>query len=307
MAMEQVRYRGLGYVALNVSDIQKSREFYTDMVGLEEVGEREGQVFLRCSDSHHDIILCPAGPLTPGLKRIGWEMESVTALAAVAEELQRAGVKTTPVSDAEAARLGLRAAIRAVDPVTGATHEFYAHMDFGKEPYLPSHTRLEGMGHVVLATPDFAASERFYCDVMNFRISDRIGNAVVHMRCFPNPLHHTFGIGAAAAAQLHHLTFMVNHIDDIGRANKRMADHNVPVVYGPGRHPQSGSFFFYFLDPDGFTLEYSQGMEHFSERDPRPPRQFDLHVDSMDYWGNMPKPGFAKCGAIEKVAETGPA
>jgi len=301
--MEQVRYRGLGYVALNVSDIDKSRAFYTDIVGLENVGESEGQVFLRCSDTHHDIILCPAGSVTPGLKRVGWEMESLDAVVAVGEDLRCAGIKTTPVSDTEAARLGIRDALRAVDPITGAMHEFYAHMDFGKDAFRPKHTNLEGMGHVVLATPDLPASERFYCDVMNFRISDRIGNAVIHMRCFPNPLHHSFGIGAASAAQLHHLTFMVAHVDDIGRANKRMADHQVPIVYGPGRHPQSGSFFFYFLDPDGFTLEYSQGMELFSERDPRPPRQFDLHVDSMDYWGNLPKPGFAKQGAIQRSEE----
>lgn len=50
------------------------------------------------------------------------------------------------------------------------------------------------------------------------------------------------------------------------------------------------------------TLEYGQGMEEFSERDPRPPRTFDLHVDSMDYWGNLPNPGFAQIGAIEQPA-----
>ena len=303
MAIEQVRYRGLGYVALSASDIERSRAFYTDMVGLQEVDEVDGQVFLRCSDSHHDIILCPAGSREPGLKRIGWEMESAKALAAVAEELEQAGVKVVPVSADEASVLGIRDAVRGVNPTTGTMHEFYAHMDFGKEPFRPTHTNLEGMGHVVLATADMPASERFYCETLNFRISDRIGDIVSHMRCFPNRLHHTFGIGAASQPQLHHLTFMVNHVDDIGRANKRMADHQVPIVYGPGRHPQSGSFFFYFLDPDGVTLEYSQGMEEFSERDPRPPRVFDLHVNSMDYWGNLPKSGFAKRGSIEVAHE----
>ncbi|CAN5407316.1 VOC family protein [soil metagenome] len=303
MAIEQVRYKRLGYVALNVSDLEKSRAFYVDMVGLEDMGQIDGDIFLRCSHSHHDIILCAAGSQKPGLKRVGWQMESAEAIDAVADSLERAGLDISPVPAEETARLGIGPAIRSIDPVTGAMNEFFAHMDFARDEFTHGHTRLEGLGHVVLATPDLPASERFYCDTLNFRISDRISDRVLHMRCFPNPLHHSFGLGAAPSAQLHHLTFMVHHVDDIGCAQKRMTDHQVPIVYGPGRHPQSGSFFFYFLDPDGLTLEYSQGMEEFSERDPRPPRNFDLQVESIDYWGNRPKPGFAKCGEIETVEE----
>ena len=72
----------------------------------------------------------------------------------------------------------------------------------------------------------------------------------------------------------------------------------VPVVYGPGRHPQSGSVFFYFLDPDGLTIEYSQGMEEFPEDNPREPRRFALEGGSFDYWEGKPKPGFTEVGAV---------
>ena len=60
---------------------------------------------------------------------------------------------------------------------------------------------------------------------------------------------------------------MVSEIDDIGRAISRFSRNNVRVVYGPGRHPPSGSVFLYFLEPDGITLEYSYGMEEFPEED----------------------------------------
>jgi 2,3-dihydroxy-p-cumate/2,3-dihydroxybenzoate 3,4-dioxygenase len=48
----------------------------------------------------------------------------------------------------------------------------------------------------------------------------------------------------------------------------RMKKKQVPIVFGPGRHPPSGSVFLYFLEPDGMTLEYSFGMEEFPEREP---------------------------------------
>ena len=54
---------------------------------------------------------------------------------------------------------------------------------------------------------------------------------------------------------------MVTDIDDIGKAVYRARKLDAPIVFGPGRHPPSESSFFYFLDPDGMTLEYSFGME----------------------------------------------
>ena len=65
-------------------------------------------------------------------------------------------------------------------------------------------------------------------------------------------------------ALLDHLVVVVrdrprHHLRD------RLRKAEVPIVYGPGRHPPSGSFFLYFLDPDGMTLEYSHGMEEFPE------------------------------------------
>lgn len=297
MSNDRIRYKRLGYVVLNVSDIARSRQFYEDLVGLKFVEQSaKGDIFLRCSDLHHDIILT-ASP-RPGVRRIGWQMESADALAALRESLNAAGVATTDVSDAEARELGTDGGFRAIDPTIGAEHEFYCRMAFADSPYEATHTGIDCLGHIVLGTPELAASEKFYREVMNFRESDRIADAVVHMRCFPNPLHHSFGLGAGNAPTMNHLTFNVKHIDDIGRAGPRMAAAGVPVVYGPGRHPQSGSVFFYFLDPDGLTIEYSQGMEKFPENNPRPPRRFPICVESFDLWGAEPKPGFTAVGAV---------
>ncbi|PAL24239.1 VOC family protein [Sphingopyxis sp. GW247-27LB] len=297
MSESDIRYKRLGYVWLNVTDLDRSRRFYTEIVGLALVGEDDGHVFLRCSDRHHDIIL--SQHREAGLKEIGWQMENARALEALRERFGADGIRTVSLSPSECETMRTDDGFWMTEGHTGARMRFYCHMEAAGGSFRPSHTRIARLGHVVLASPDMAATEKFFSDTMNFRVSDRIEGAVVHMRCFPNPLHHSFGIGAATHAQLHHVNFMVTDADDIGEADARMKQHDVPIVYGPGVHPQSGSMFFYYLDPDGLTLEYSFGMEEFPESQPRDPRLFPLTVESMDEWGAMPHPRFAKVGVIE--------
>ena len=74
--------------------------------------------------------------------------------------------------------------------------------------------------------------------------------------------------------------------EGIGRALNRFKRNNVQIVYGPGRHPPSGSIFLHFLDPDEITLEYSFGMEEFPEADAREPRVLLPVPESIDTWGS---------------------
>ena len=300
MAVSDIRYKRLGYIALTVTDPDRSKSFYRDMVGVDAETASDGEtVFLRCSDRHHDLVLTRGAE--PALKRIGWEMESPAALAAARQHLEELGIRTVPVGNDEAQMLGITEAFRASEPTTGATFEFYASMDPAAEPFVPRHTHVARLGHVVLGSPDRDATEKFLMEHLNFRASDRIEGVVTFMRCFPNPLHHSFGVGVGKSSTLGHLNFMVTDIDDIGRANVRMKRNEVQIVYGPGRHPTSNSIFFYFLDPDGITVEYSFGMEEFPEIDPRDPRLFPVAPESFDTWGGSPEGDFSKVGSIERL------
>jgi 2,3-dihydroxy-p-cumate/2,3-dihydroxybenzoate 3,4-dioxygenase len=75
----------------------------------------------------------------------------------------------------------------------------------------------------------------------------------------------------------------------------------VPIVFGPGRHPASTSVFFYFLEPDGMTLEYSFGMEEFTEVDPRKARTLPMAAESIDEWGSVRDPRMGQLGDIEET------
>ncbi|WP_022728145.1 VOC family protein [Fodinicurvata sediminis] len=294
------RYRRLGYVALNVSDLQTSSEFYRDLVGLQPAGEAgEGESLFRCSPRHHDLILHQASE--PGLRRIGWEMESPEDLARVRRHLESLELATHDVGREEAACLGVEDAFRVVEPHTGATLEYFHSFEQATTPFEATITKIERLGHVVLGAVDHARAERFFLEQLNFRASDRIEEAITFMRCFPNPLHHSLGLAHSGHNHFHHVNFMVTDVDDIGKAFWRMQKNDVPIVFGPGRHPPSESMFLYFLDPDGMTVEYSFGMEEFPEVDARPPRNLPFAPENMDYWGAIPDPRMGQVGAIESA------
>jgi 2,3-dihydroxy-p-cumate/2,3-dihydroxybenzoate 3,4-dioxygenase len=300
MPAQDIRYDRLGYVALNVTDLERSSRFYEDVLGLERVSSDLGdRAFFRCGPHHHDIVLHQAP--APGLKRLGWAMEDAGALAAARGHLSSIGLAPASVDEDESAALAIEAAIRVAEPNTGAVFEFFIGMAPAPAPYRVTHTKIARLGHVVLNVADRAETERFLCEALNFQVSDRIEGAVSFLRCFPNPYHHSLAVGGGGKPGLNHVNFMVSEVDDIGKALWRCKAADAPIVFGPGRHPPSESMFLYFLDPDGLTLEYSFGMEEFPEVDARPPRLMPAGMQSIDYWGAMPDPRFAKVGVIETI------
>ena len=293
------RYKKLAYVALNVTDPERSTAFMRDLLGLETVEAAARDVrFLRCDDHHHSIALYRAG--APGLRRVAFEMESQNDLDLADAHLRDLGLRTSWVSPEEGKVLGLGRALRFTEPTCGLTVELAADIKAGPAPFNHTITHIARLGHLVVGSTQYPKTVDFFVNRLNFRVSDEVNGWVTFMRCFPNPYHHSLGIAAAPENRLHHVNFMVTDMDDIGRALYRLKKNNVPIVYGPGRHPPSGSVFLYFLDPDGMTLEFSYGMEEFPETQAREPRVLPGALESFDYWGGSPPdPRFAATGKIE--------
>jgi 2,3-dihydroxy-p-cumate/2,3-dihydroxybenzoate 3,4-dioxygenase len=295
-----LRYRRLGYVALNVTDMARSAVFYEKTLGLQPAGgAANGERLFRCSARHHDVVLRQASE--PGLRRIGWEMQDAENVARARDIFRTLDAPIRDVSAEECGQLGIHGGFRVSEPHTGATFEYFHSFDRADTAYTPTVAKIERLGHVVLNVQNHAETENFFLDMLNFRASDRIDSAVTFMRCFPNRLHHSLGLSNGKANRLHHVNFMVTDVDDIGKALWRMKKNDVPIVFGPGRHPPSDSMFLYFLDPDGMTLEYSFGMEEFPEVDAREPRKLPPGLQSVDYWGAVPEPCMASVGVIERM------
>jgi len=294
------RYRKLGYVALNVTDVGRSAAFYADTVGL-DVSEAVagGPTFLRCGSDHHHVVLYPAA--LPGVKRVAFELESRAEMDHARKHLAGLGLAVEDIAAEERAALRQGDGLRFVEPNSGLTMEFYTRVLQMALPFRQSLTKIVRLGHVVLSVERFDEMAAYLTTHLGFAISDFVEGRFAFMRCQPNPLHHSFAIGRSAGGNhLNHINFMVSDIDDIGVAMNRLDKAGVPIVFGPGRHKPSGSIFLYFLDPDGMTVEYSFGMEEFPEKGAREPRMLEAHPSALDTWGSVPKPAFGKVGVIER-------
>jgi 2,3-dihydroxy-p-cumate/2,3-dihydroxybenzoate 3,4-dioxygenase len=286
-----IRYRQLGYVALNVADVERSRAFYGDELGLRFEGHGpDGETVLQAGPGQRLIL---HRRQQAGLKRLGWEMESAAQLDAVREALSRAG------SRAIETELYGRPCLRFAGRQAGVTMDFCAP---APAQTLAMNRPIERLGHVVLCTPLYVESVKFFNAILNFRISDEVKDRITFLRCFPNPLHHSLGVAPAARGMLHHLSFLTREREDIAATAIRLREHGVPIMCGPGRHAPSGSDFLYFLDPDGLTVECSHGMERFSEAEPRTPRVLAAVNESFDLQMNPRDPRMHAVGEIERLS-----
>lgn len=291
------RYRKLGYVALTVTDLARSLHFYRDLLGLELVEQRDDTAFLRCSRDHHNVVLHQGA--VPGLRRVGWELETQADADQACAHFESLGLAPARVAKAESQALRQGPGFRVRLPGCGLTFDYYGATTVMAKPWTPTVAKIARLGHVVIGSADFAATQAALLRDFGFVQSDYVEDRFSFMRCFPNPYHHTFAVGASNGNHLHHVNFMVTDIDDVGRAWHRMTKAGVKIAFGIGRHPPSGSVFLYFYDPDGMTVEYSFGMEEFPEAGAREPRMLEPVPESLDTWGAVPDVDFGKVGVIE--------
>jgi 2,3-dihydroxy-p-cumate/2,3-dihydroxybenzoate 3,4-dioxygenase len=285
-----IRYSRLAYVALTVTDLERSRAFYQQTVGLRFEGRSPGGEAVLRASAEQQVFLHAGGK--PGLKRLGWQMESAQQLDSLAAGLARHGVPVIETRTLEGHR-----SLRITEPNTGGALDFFARPPGAAAP--DSGGAVELLGHAVLRTPRYAEAVEFFTGVLGFRASDEIAGRITFLRCFPNPLHHSIGIAASPRNMLHHVNFLVRGTGEIDAAAGRLRLSGVPIVRGPGHHPPSGSTFLYFLDPDGLTLEYSHGMERFPEVAPRAPRVLPPLQASPDLDAGPRDPRMYAVGEIE--------
>jgi 2,3-dihydroxy-p-cumate/2,3-dihydroxybenzoate 3,4-dioxygenase len=283
---------GLARVELVVSDLARSARFYEDVVGLMPLNDGPLSRSLVAGDDGGQLVLREGARV--GCSRAVWRVAEDEDLGRLTITLASAGVPFEETTEQDGAK-----AVHFVEPVTGVALAFGGPAQgVGTRPFQATHTRIQRLGHVVFASPQADAAVAWILDCLDFRLSDWIDGGTTFLRPALSPYHHGLGIARAPAAGLHHLNFMVSEIDDIGRALHRLARAGVRIVFGPGRHPISGSVFLYFLDPDGLTLEYSFGMETFPVQGARDPRAWPALPASVDLWGSPRSAELGRTGAL---------
>ena len=296
------RYRKLGYVALNVTDIARTTEFATRTFVLENTGTGpSGEQFLSCGPEHHDVVLYQNKE--PGFVRGAWELESPEDVERAYAHYEGLGLKPAWLSQEEKdiLALGVWPVFRVREPTVGLCFEYYSKMMFRARVRPAPVTNFRHIGHFGVNVPNVREATEYAIANMGARASDILGNYLgTLLRMFPIPNHHSFAYLPArdGKKQLNHIAFMVESIDDIGKLFNRIEAHDVKRAFGIGRHPTSQSIFLYIFDPDSMVWEYTLGMEQFPEVGAREPRFMSAAPEDYDLWGAVPKPGFGGSGNV---------
>ncbi len=290
-------YDHLGYVALGTPKLDESISFYRDLMGLHLVDQQPGKhVVFRCSDRHADLVLC--AHREPGLLRVGMKVKDRGELENAERHLEHKGYHLEPLSSEHRDLFGTGTGFSVMEPRTGLMFDFFDSVRKAQTPFTPTLTQIQRLGHVVIRTRELDPVCETLKSDFNFVVSDYVEDKAAWMRCYPNPLHHSFAVVRDDSEGLHHVNFMVSEIDDIGKARNRLIKAGTEIVFGPGRHKPSGSVFLYFNDPTGMTMEFSYGMEEFPVEGARQPRKLENSAQTMDQWGGLPEPAFARGGRI---------
>ncbi|MFQ5694164.1 MAG: VOC family protein, partial [Nitrospinota bacterium] len=140
------------------------------------------------------------------------------------------------------------------------------------------------LGHVVLGTKDINASVKFATDVLGFRVSDWLGPIMCFTRC--NDDHHALTFLDNGLHNLQHIGFETGSIEDIKRFADNASKHDVPLIWGPGRHGPGNNLFSYVKDPDGNIVEIFAELLRIPDDEKWQAQVWDLAPRSADYWGS---------------------
>jgi catechol 2,3-dioxygenase-like lactoylglutathione lyase family enzyme len=118
------------------------------------------------------------------------------------------------------------------------------------------------LSHCLMFTTDVGKAVDFYSQNLGLRLSDRSGDLIAFMHGIHGSDHHMIAFAKSEAPGLHHCSWDVGSINDIGLGAMRMADKGYTKGWGLGRHVLGSNFFHYVQDPWGSFSEYSADIDY---------------------------------------------
>ncbi len=211
----------------------------------------------------------------PTLREVVWGVTDAQALESIAKALQwapgfedRRAVDGTLVA-LDPHGLGLKFQVstkRAINVAGMPTNPWGDVRRIDTPSPIYDHAEPVEIGHVVFFTDKLDAMEGFYAS-LGFVTSDRYPGRGVFMRCAMDAGHHDLFLLAlpGKGPGLNHVAFTVRDIHEVFGGGLHMSRRGWKTQLGPGRHPISSAFFWYFENPCGGLIEYNADEDHLTE------------------------------------------
>lgn len=262
--------RRLQRLELLVPDLERATRFYTQVWGLEVIATDASVCVDLAAASRLPGHLSLRKGTRAALGRTWFAVDTVAELEALAERARAHGANVR----ASAAGQGFE-----VDGPAGLPMGIVSAPESAGsgQTGATDTSRPLCLTHVVINTPTLDAHVAFLVEGLGFRISD-ITARMVFLRCSTD--HHTLALARGEGVSLNHAAYAMHGIDGLMHGAGRLIDHGHAVEWGLGRHGPGNNVFSYFIDPDGFAVEYTTEMEQVSA---------DYVGQDAAYWDAFPR------------------
>ncbi|HEY2256136.1 MAG TPA: VOC family protein, partial [Variovorax sp.] len=149
------------------------------------------------------------------------------------------------------------------------------------------------LSHVLLFSGDVAAGVDFYQRGLGLRVTDRSSDVIVFMHGVHGSDHHLLALAKSDGPGLHHLSWDVAGVDEVGMGMEQMLNAGHPRGWGVGRHVLGSNYFYYVRDPWGSYCEYSFDIDFVPRGLEWPSADHPLE-DSFYVWGPRVPEDFVK-------------
>jgi catechol 2,3-dioxygenase len=280
------------HIVFTARDLKKSRDFYTEVIGLVVSDEDANTIWFRGTEerAHHSLTLKKTTE-QPICERVGFRVFTNDDIEKAKAHFDKLGIPSTFVDVPYQTRT-----LHVADPA-GTPLELCVSMENRQR----LHARLDlhrggramRLDHYQVLVPDLYTNAVFYTG-LGFRVSDYmcidgtddLVGIFLHRK--DNPWDMVFL--KRPGPRFHHVGYCVESMHDMIRACDVAGNLGFApsIEHGPGRHGHQHSYFTYIRDPDGHRTELLLPAIQVTDIEDEPVRFTAKPGTNSNLWGFLP-------------------
>lgn len=248
-----IKVKRLRHVSFASPNVEAQLDYYQSIIGLAVIGRDDRRVILGTESDELTLVLEHGA--ASRLTAIAYEVAPGLDLSDLQKSLASLNIKSEVRSDTAP---GIPKTLVFNDP-DGLQIELFSRWDFCKPVEPIRGLAVAKLGHVALYTPDPERAAKFFERVLGFRVSDRIEENFVFMRCGPE--HHAMNFARGTEARIHHLAFELRDASHMHQACDLLGRNKFQILWGPVRHGPGHNVAVYHHNPDRYLIELYYSMD----------------------------------------------
>lgn len=287
----------MGYLVIESQRIEDWRRFLRQGLGLHLEEDGADLLAFRMDGQARRIVVRRGR--AEDVVAVGWQLRDEATLQVLRQRLATHGIAVESGSAGAAAQRGVASLLRFKGPKALELELFVealpgtAGLDMlCRDGFV---TGDSGMGHVALTSRLPEKTLRFWQEIFDARLSDRISQPmsgamldISFLRL--NERHHSIAIAATRGLRLdpirtkvQHLNLLVQSRHDLFAAFERLRGLGYEMAHEIGQHPNDREISFYAVSPSGFEVELGWDALTVDES-----RWNAAHYDAISIWGHRP-------------------